>query len=50
MKKLMVMALGLSFMLGTVTAFAQDTPAKKTGKKKTGKKAAKKSPKKDAAH
>jgi hypothetical protein len=47
MKKLMVLALGLSFMLGTVTAFAQDTPPKKSGKKKGGKKGGKKTPKKD---
>jgi hypothetical protein len=46
MKKLMVLALGLSFVLGTVTAFAQDTPPKKSSKKKSGKKAPK-TPKKD---
>jgi hypothetical protein len=49
MKKLMVLALGLSFVLGTVTAFAQDTPPKKSSKKKSGKKAPKKAPKKDGA-
>ena len=50
MKKLMVLALGLSFALGTVTAFAQDNPPKKSGKKKAGKKGGKKSAKKNAAH
>ena len=46
MKKLMALALGLAFSLGTVTAFAQDTPPKKSGKKKGGKKGGKKAPKK----
>lgn len=49
MKKLMVLALGLSFVFGTVTAFAQDTPSKKSGKKKSGKKGGKKAAKKGAA-
>jgi hypothetical protein len=41
MKKLMTLALGLSFLMGTVSLFAQDKPAdsttktKKTKKKKT---------------
>jgi hypothetical protein len=42
------MALGLAFALGTVTSFAQGTPAKKSAKKKTGKKG-KKAPKKAPA-
>jgi len=46
MRKLMVLALGLAFALGTVTAFAQDTPPKKSSKKKSGKKGGKKTPKK----
>jgi hypothetical protein len=46
MRKLMVLALGLAFGLGTVTAFAQDTPPKKSSKKKGGKKGGKKTPKK----
>jgi hypothetical protein len=46
MKKLMVLALGLAFTLGTVTAFAQGTPSKKSGKKKGGKKGGKKAAKK----
>jgi hypothetical protein len=46
MRKLMVLALGLVFTLGTVTAFAQDTPPKKSGKKKGCKKGGKKTPKK----
>lgn len=48
MKKLMVLALGLAFAVSTVPAFAQGTPAKKSGKKKGGKKGGKKSPKKGA--
>lgn len=46
MKKLMVLVLGLAFALGTVTAFGQSTPSKKSGKKKGGKKGGKKAPKK----
>ena len=46
MRKLMVLALGLAFTLGTVTTFAQDTPPKKSGKKKGGKKGGTKTPKK----
>ncbi|MCL5742950.1 MAG: hypothetical protein M1541_03340 [Acidobacteria bacterium] len=38
MKKLMTLMLGLSFLAGTVTVFAQDQPTKKEGKKKKGKK------------
>ena len=50
MKKLMVLALGLSFLFGTVMVFAQDMPPKKSGKKKSGKKGSnKKAPKKDGA-
>ncbi|MBV9771242.1 MAG: hypothetical protein JOZ32_16850 [Bryobacterales bacterium] len=48
MKKIMTLALGLSFLMGTVSLFAQDKPATDTtttdsGKKKTKKKKAKKS-------
>jgi len=46
MRKLMVLALGLAFTFGTVTAFGQGTPAKKGGKRKGGKKGGKKAPKK----
>lgn len=44
MKKLMTLALGLSFLVGTVNLFAQDKPADSTTKtkKKTKKKKAKK--------
>jgi hypothetical protein len=49
MRKLIVLALGLAFALGTVTAFAQDTPPKKSGKKKSGKKGGKKASKKAQA-
>ncbi|HXB66825.1 MAG TPA: hypothetical protein VNY05_01170 [Candidatus Acidoferrales bacterium] len=45
MRRLMVLALGLAFALGTVNAFAQDTPPKKSGKKKGGKNGGKKIPK-----
>ena len=43
MKKIMTLALGLSFLMGTVSLFAQDKPAdQKTEKKaKKGKKAKK---------
>lgn len=44
MKKLMTLMLGLSFLMGTVSLFAQDKPADsttKTKKKKKSKKAAK---------
>jgi len=43
MKKLMTLALGLSFLMGTVSLFAQDKPADtttKTKKKKSKKKPA----------
>ena len=51
MKKLMTLMLGLSFLMGTVSLFAQDKPAdtktekkaKKTKKKKADKDADKKS-------
>jgi hypothetical protein len=46
MRKMMVLALGLAFAMGTVTAFAQNAPAKKSAKKKSGKKGGKKAPKK----
>ena len=49
MKKLMVLALGLAFAMGTVTAFAQGAPAKKSAKKKPGKKGGKKAPKKNGS-
>ena len=39
MKKIMTLMLGLSFLMGTVSLFAQDKPADKTEKKaKKGKK------------
>ena len=41
MKKLMTLMLGLSMILGTTAAFAQDKPATKT-EKKSKKKASKK--------
>ena len=41
MKKLMTLALGLSFLMGTVSLFAQDKPATKTEKKAKKKKAKK---------
>ena len=49
MKKLMILALGLSFLTGTVSLFAapQDQPAP-TSKKKTKKKKSKKAPKSDS--
>ena len=49
MKKLMVLALGLAFAMGTATAFAQNAPPKKSGKKKPGKKGGKKAPKKNGS-
>jgi hypothetical protein len=45
MKKLMTLALGLSFLMGTVSLFAQDKPADSTS---TTKKAKKKKSKKAA--
>jgi hypothetical protein len=42
MKKLMTLALGLAFVLGTTSMFAQDSPKQETGKKKGGKKGGKK--------
>lgn len=47
MKKLMTLMLGLSFLTGTVSLFAQDKPADESGKTTTKK--AKKSKKKKAA-
>jgi hypothetical protein len=38
MKKLMTLALGLSFLMGTVSLFAQDKPADSTSTKKKAKK------------
>jgi hypothetical protein len=46
MKKLMTLALGLSFLMGTVSLFAQDKPA---AAPKTEKKAKKKKKSKPAA-
>ena len=43
MKKLMTLALGLSFLMGTVSLFAQDKPAD-TSTTKTEKKKSKKKP------
>jgi hypothetical protein len=43
MKKLMTLALGLSFLMGTVSLFAQDKPAD-TSTTKTKKKKSKKKP------
>jgi hypothetical protein len=43
MKKLMTLALGLSFLMGTVSLFAQDKPAD-TSTTKTKKKTKKKKP------
>jgi hypothetical protein len=44
MKKIMTLMLGLSFLMGTVSLFAQDKPADSTTKKKAKKaKKAKKS-------
>jgi hypothetical protein len=48
MKKLMVAALGLWFVLGTATAFGQVAQPDKTGKKKSGKRGGSKAPKKDS--
>jgi hypothetical protein len=41
MKKLMTLALGLSFLMGTVSLFAQDKPADTTTTPKKAKKAKK---------
>jgi hypothetical protein len=41
MKKLMTLALGLSFLMGTVSLFAQDKPADSTTKTKKTKKSKK---------
>jgi hypothetical protein len=41
MKKLMTFALGLSFLMGTVSLFAQDKPADTTSTTKKAKKAKK---------
>lgn len=42
MKKLMTLMLGLSFLMGTVSLFAQDKPADSTTKTKKAKKSKKK--------
>jgi hypothetical protein len=42
MKKIMTLMLGLSFLMGTVTLFAQDKPADTTSTTKTKKKTKKK--------
>jgi hypothetical protein len=42
MKKIMTLMLGLSFLMGTVSLFAQDKPADTTSTTKTKKKAKKK--------
>jgi hypothetical protein len=42
MKKIMTLMLGLSFLMGTVSLFAQDKPADTTSTSKTKKKKAKK--------
>jgi hypothetical protein len=50
MKKLMTLTLGLSFLMGTVSLFAQDKPADSktdSSSKKTKKKKSKKSDKTD---
>jgi hypothetical protein len=52
MKKLMTLMLGLSFLAGTVSLFAQDQkqePTKKEGKKKGGKKKKDEAPKKEGS-
>ena len=48
MKKLMMLMIGLSLAIGTVTvSFAQDQPKKEDGKKKKGKKKKGEEPKKE---
>jgi hypothetical protein len=42
MKKLMTLALGLAFVLGTTSMFAQEAPKKDETKKETKKKGSKK--------
>ena len=42
MKKLMTLMLGLSFLMGTVSLFAQDKPADSTKSEKKAKKSKKK--------
>jgi len=42
MKKLMTLMLGLSFLMGTASLFAQDKPADSTAKTKKAKKSKKK--------
>jgi hypothetical protein len=44
MKKLMTLMLGLSFLLGTASLFAQDKPADSTTTPKKAKKSKKKKP------
>ena len=48
MKKLMTLMLGLSFLMGTVSLFAQDKPADTTKTEKKAKKSKKKKADKDA--
>jgi hypothetical protein len=48
MKKLMTLMLGLSFLMGTVSLFAQDKPADSTKTTKKAKKSKKKKADKDA--
>jgi hypothetical protein len=51
MKKLMTLALGLAFVLGTTSMFAQEKKedTKKEGKKKGGKKKKEETPKKEGS-
>jgi hypothetical protein len=52
MKKLMTLALGLAFVLGTTVAFAQEAPKKEDTKKpgkKGGKKKKEETPKKEGS-
>ena len=48
MKKLMTLMLGLSFLMGTVSLFAEDKPADSTKTEKKAKKSKKKKADKDA--
>jgi len=48
MKKIMTLMLGLSFLMGTVSLFAQDKPADSTKSDKKAKKSKKKKADKDA--
>ena len=47
MKKLMTLMLGLSFLVGTASMFAQDKPADQKTEKKAKKKSKKKAAKED---